>query len=270
MELHSRVALAYISWLLLIQFTSCASFSGYITKFGSLLLVTEDTRDQPATVKWTCVCAAGPIAASNYTPASNCLESCGCTPGITLISYLDFLHGFSCIKSITKSTFLMILTGGSDRSTWNCSCATLGPQVPGNIHDTTCFTTCNCTSGNFLCSTKLCYTHISCVLLGLLIDSFMPCPDPTGTSVAAKKHLSNRGVLVILLLCVVLATIALLATASYCFYYKDRLSMRQVQISSEKDLSWNSTINLISHRSASFPQYRNKISPFFKPISGIV
>ncbi|RWW04318.1 hypothetical protein BHE74_00012961 [Ensete ventricosum] len=249
MELHSRVALAYISWLLLIQFTSCASFSGYITKFGSLLLVTEDTRDQPATVKWTCVCAAGPIAASNYTPASNCLESCGCTPGITLISYLDFLHGFSCIKSITKSTFLMILTGGSDRSTWNCSCATLGPQVPGNIHDTTCFTTCNCTSGNFLCSTKL---------------------YPTGTSVAAKKHLSNRGVLVILLLCVVLATIALLATASYCFYYKDRLSMRQVQISSEKDLSWNSTINLISHRSASFPQYRNKISPFFKPISGIV
>ncbi|THU52013.1 hypothetical protein C4D60_Mb06t37120 [Musa balbisiana] len=208
MELHSRVALASISWLLLIQFTSC----GYITKFGSLLLVTEDTRDQPDTVKWTCVCAAGPMAASNYTPASNCSESCGCTP----------------------------VTGGSDRSTWNCSCAILGPQVPGNIHDTTCFTTCNCTS------------------------------DPTGTSVAAKKHLSNRGVLVILLLCVVLATIALLAVAAYCFYYKDRLSMRQVQISSEKDSSWNSTINLISHRSASFPQHRNKISLFFKPISGII
>ncbi|XP_065045747.1 receptor-like serine/threonine-protein kinase NCRK isoform X2 [Musa acuminata AAA Group] len=193
MELHSRVALASISWLLLIQFTSC-----------------EDTRDQPDTVKWTCVCAAGPIAASNYTPASNCSESCGCTPG------------------------------GSDRSTWNCSCAILGPQVPGDIHDTTCFTTCNCTS------------------------------DPTGTSVAAKKHLSNRGVLVILLLCVVLATIALLAVAAYCFYYKDRLSMRQVQISSEKDSSWNSTINLISHRSASFPQQRNKIGLFFKPISGVI
>ncbi|CAL9124120.1 unnamed protein product [Musa textilis] len=97
----------------------------------------------------------------------------------------------------------------------------------------------------------------------------MPCPDPTGTSVAAKKHLSNKGVLVILLLCVVLATIALLAVAAYCCYYKDRLSMRQVQISSEKDSSWNSTINLISHRSASFPQHQNKISLFFKPISVI-
>ena len=80
-------------------------FSGYITKFGSLLLVTEDTRDQPDTVKWTCVCAAGPIAASNYTPASNCSESCGCTPGITLISYPRLFSSpgtlFSFMTSLT-------------------------------------------------------------------------------------------------------------------------------------------------------------------------
>ncbi|WOK95399.1 receptor-like serine/threonine-protein kinase NCRK isoform X2 [Canna indica] len=132
------------------------------------------------------------------------------------------------------------IPGGPDNIMWNCSCATLGPQVPGNVHDTTCFTACNCTS------------------------------DRTETPVATKKHLSNKGLLVILLLCFLLATIALFTLAAYCFYYKERLLMQASQISSEKDLSWNSTTNLISHRFASFQPHQSKTSFLMKPISGII
>jgi len=39
----------------------------------------------------------------------------------------------------------------TDGGGWNCSCASNGTaQASRNIHDASCFTSCNCTSGMFL------------------------------------------------------------------------------------------------------------------------
>ncbi|XP_072966323.1 receptor-like serine/threonine-protein kinase NCRK isoform X1 [Typha angustifolia] len=108
---------------------------------------------------------------------------------------------------------------------WNCLCTSQQtPQAPGNIHDVNCFTACNCTSGS------------------------------TGSSKTAKNHVSKKAVVVILLLCVVLTTIAFLTSVACYFYHKDKLPLQSQIYSFEKYTSWTSRSNLLSHRSASCPE----------------
>jgi len=88
-----------------------------------------------------------------------------------------------------------------------------------------------------------------------------------GTS-SAKRHISSKGVVVILIFCVVLTTIAFLASIACYFYRKDKFSGKPPILSSDKETSWNSRTNLISQRSASFPGYQVKVKSHFNPIAG--
>lgn len=94
--------------------------------------------------------------------------------------------------------------------------------------------------------------------------------DLAGTPAVSKKNLSKKALLVIVLLCAVFATVALLALSTYCFYCNNRLPMQLSQIPSVKDMSYNSTANLINHRSAQFQPCQSKTCFFLKPISGKV
>ncbi|XVE79788.1 hypothetical protein DITRI_Ditri14bG0084000 [Diplodiscus trichospermus] len=121
---------------------------------------------------------------------------------------------------------------------WTCLCATDGfPKVA----DTTCFKACNCTAG------------------------FLP------EAPASRKHYANRVVVIILLLCVVVTTLAFLASVTCYFYRKDKCPKFPIQpsvFSSDKETSFNSATNLISHKTSLVSQPEFNISFPTKPIAG--
>ncbi|XP_074584523.1 receptor-like serine/threonine-protein kinase NCRK [Curcuma longa] len=139
-----------------------------------------------------------------------------------------------------NSSSCSCIYGGTDRMTWNCSRATLDRQVPQNILHNTNFSSCNCTL------------------------------DLAGTPAVSNKHLSKKALLIIVLLCAVFATVALLALSTYCFCCNNRLPLQLSQIPSVKDMSYNSSANLISHRSGQFQPCQSKTCFFLKPISEII
>ncbi|XP_068653294.1 receptor-like serine/threonine-protein kinase NCRK [Aristolochia californica] len=129
--------------------------------------------------------------------------------------------------------------GGSNGKKWACLCA--GENVPtasSSVTNPGCFTACNCTSG--------------------------ASSGPQSSS----KHISSKVVVYVLLLCVVLTTVAFLASIGCYLYRKDRSSLQQPVFSSDKDTSWNSATKLISQRSGSVPEFHVKISSCFPPMSG--
>ncbi|KAE8677083.1 Receptor-like serine/threonine-protein kinase NCRK [Hibiscus syriacus] len=107
---------------------------------------------------------------------------------------------------------------------WNCMCATDGfPKVAFNNHDTTCFTACNCTAGSL--------------------------PETP-----VRKNYANRIVVIVLLLCVILTTLAFLASLTCYFYRKDKCPKCPIGpevFLSDKETSCNSAANLISHKTSS-------------------
>jgi len=88
-----------------------------------------------------------------------------------------------------------------------------------------------------------------------------------GTS-SAKRRISSKGGVVIIIFCVMLTTITFLACIACYFYRKDKFSGKPPILSSDKETSWNSRTNLISQRSASFPGYQVKVKSHFNPIAG--
>ncbi|KAG8057860.1 hypothetical protein GUJ93_ZPchr0002g26101 [Zizania palustris] len=115
--------------------------------------------------------------------------------------------------------------GGS--GSWNCTCASDKAlrREHATVHGRSCFTSCNCTSGS---------------------------------SEEGKRHVSNRTVIVTLLVCVILTTIAFLGTTAYYLRRKDALSPHSHAYSFDKYTSWSSRSNLISHRSSPLPQLKPK------------
>jgi serine/threonine protein kinase len=81
------------------------------------------------------------------------------------------------------------------------------------------------------------------------------CP---GISQEGKKHVSNKTVIVTLLVCVILTTIAFLGTTAYYLRRKDALSPHSHAYSFDKYTSWSSRSNLVSHRSSPLPQPKPK------------
>ncbi|XP_073102761.1 receptor-like serine/threonine-protein kinase NCRK isoform X2 [Elaeis guineensis] len=148
------------------------------------------------------------------------------------------LHFKVAILCVGWFFWFRFISCGNPDGVWNCSCASEGTsQSPGNIHPASCFTACNCTSG---------------------------------TSTGATKHLSHKGVVVILLLCVAFTTIAFLTSIACYFYRKDQFSLPSPSFSSEKNTSWNSMTNLINHRSTSFPQCQAKNNTGFDGLTGFI
>ncbi|PIA37334.1 hypothetical protein AQUCO_03000137v1 [Aquilegia coerulea] len=165
--------------------------------------------------KWTCSCASVHQVNQTYAAGANCSSSCECNP--------------------------QIIEGKSSGDKWTCLCADEGlNKGPGSIHDSSCFTACNCTSG------------------------------PSDELKASKKHTSNKLIVYILLLSVVLTTLAFLASLGCYVYRKDKCPVQQPIFSSDKYTSCSSGTNLISHGSASVPEFNIKISSPENRITGCI
>ncbi|KAM7257254.1 hypothetical protein ACFE04_012995 [Oxalis oulophora] len=86
---------------------------------------------------------------------------------------------------------------------------------------------------------------------------------------ASKKHVSSRAVVITLLICVVLTTLAFLASLTCYMYRKDKSLIQQPVFSStDKVSSCNSATNLISYKSSSFSETVFSIGSRINPISG--
>ncbi|GAY38393.1 hypothetical protein CUMW_036350 [Citrus unshiu] len=75
---------------------------------------------------------------------------------------------------------------------------------------------------------------------------------------ASGKHISSKVVVIVLLLCVILTTIAFLMLVLCYVYRKGKFRLRSSVISSDKE-SCNSATNLISHRITSVPETRVEV-----------
>lgn len=119
--------------------------------------------------------------------------------------------------------------GGSSEGKWTCICAADGlPKVAASSLGTSCFASCTCTSGS------------------------------VSGAKASGKHISSKVVVIVLLLCVILTTIAFLTLVLCYVYRKDKFRLRSSAISSDKE-SCNSVTNLISHRITSVPETRVEV-----------
>ncbi|KAK1290734.1 Receptor-like serine/threonine-protein kinase NCRK [Acorus calamus] len=121
---------------------------------------------------------------------------------------------------------------------WTCVCASQETQTAASAAN--CSSACDCSPGS---------------------------PPITKTS---RKHISSKAVIVVLMLCVVLTTVAFLASMACYFYRKDRFHVQSSLSSSDKDTSWNSGTNLISHRSTSVSEYREKIYTEVNLFKGLI
>ncbi|XP_010264652.1 PREDICTED: receptor-like serine/threonine-protein kinase NCRK isoform X5 [Nelumbo nucifera] len=112
-------------------------------------ILCDDLSQESGMNKWTCLCASAQQGNQSYVFASNCSTSCDCIPE----------------KSV----------GGSSEERWTCICAAEGfSAAAAGIHDSTCFTACNCTSG---------LGGSSCVYRGQLKDG----------KIVAVKRLKTQG-----------------------------------------------------------------------------
>ncbi|KAK9676686.1 hypothetical protein RND81_11G093500 [Saponaria officinalis] len=114
---------------------------------------------------------------------------------------------------------------GSTGDKWSCNCA--GGQLPhlATVNKSSgCFTTCNCTSG-------------------AVSDAHHP-----------RKHVTRKIVVIILFVCLVLTTLAFIASLVCCFYQKDKHQPQKIL--SDKGSSYNSGTDLIKHKSLSQPSSR--------------
>lgn len=68
------------------------------------------------------------------------------------------------------------------------------------------------------------------------------------TPLGSKKHISSKIVVIILLICVICTTIALLASVGCYIYRRDKCPIQSPMFSSDKETSSGSTTKLISHR----------------------
>ncbi|GMP88911.1 hypothetical protein CsSME_00040718 [Camellia sinensis var. sinensis] len=125
---------------------------------------------------------------------------------------------------------------GSSEDRWTCMCSADGlPEVAAGNLSTNCFTSCNCTFGSI--------GHVD----------------------SSKKWISSKAVVIVLLICVLLTTLAFTASVACYVYRRDKCPVQGPLFSSDKDTSFSSATNLISHGASSVPEsrvYIGSINPF--------
>ncbi|CAK9167788.1 unnamed protein product [Ilex paraguariensis] len=150
-------------------------------------------------------------------------------------------QSFAISTNCSSSCDCSLAAGGSNGNKWICICAADGfPKLAADSNDTNCFTTCNCNSGS------------------------------SSGSQSSNKRISSKVVLPILLLCVILATLAFIASVVCYFYRKDKCPTQRPLFSPEKDTRCNSSTNLISHRFSSVSDYKIYLGSPVNPISGCI
>ncbi|XP_061376722.1 receptor-like serine/threonine-protein kinase NCRK [Gastrolobium bilobum] len=124
-------------------------------------------------------------------------------------------------------------------SIWTCICDPNGfPKVTADGRNPYCFNACNCNWG------------IARIPLG------------------SKKHISTKIVVVILLICVTCTTIAFLASVVCYVWRRERGPIQSPMISSDKETSYSSPSNLLSHRTSSVPETKVTINSPISHIAG--
>lgn len=124
-------------------------------------------------------------------------------------------------------------------SIWRCQCPADGlPKVAADGQYTNCFAACNCTIGSL------------------------------GDTESSKTHISSKVVVVVLLICVILTTLAFLSSVACYFYRKDKSAIQPPVSSSDRETSFNSAANLISHRTYSRSEPKTVINSPIKQIKG--
>ncbi|CAH2060308.1 unnamed protein product [Thlaspi arvense] len=109
-----------------------------------------------------------------------------------------------------------------DRDQWVCLCPTNGfPIIAIAGSNSSCFTACNCSAG--------------------------PISE---TKSSKKQSLSRKLVLVILVFCVVLTSIAFLASMFCYICRRSEVSGQTPSVSSDRESSWHSSSNLITRKSS--------------------
>ena len=106
-------------------------------------------------------------------------------------------------------------------------------------------------------NTKKVSCHFYCFLTGALSEAE-----------SSKNHVSNKAVVVILLLCVIITTLAFLCSIACYFYRRDKSAIQPPVFSSDRETSFNSDANLISHRSYSLPETKITVNSPIKHITG--
>ncbi|KAM1149103.1 hypothetical protein ACFX13_030381 [Malus domestica] len=120
-------------------------------------------------------------------------------------------------------------------TTWTCICAANGlPKVAADGHDPNCFTACNCTYGYL------------------------------NAAQHSKNRLPSKVVVIILLACVILTTLAFISSVACYFCRRAKCSIQPPIFSSDTETSCNSASNLISYKSSLFETKINMDSPISK------
>ncbi|KAJ9540348.1 hypothetical protein OSB04_026854 [Centaurea solstitialis] len=148
----------------------------------------------------------------------------------------------SCL--ITKQDAIMPkiaadVPGTPDINKWTCTCYTNTWNQQMAI-PTNCSSSCDCSSGSL------------------------------SERESSKNQFSSKAVLIILLLCMVVTTLAIFGSVM-CYVYRKHNSPKQLPLSSsDKDTSYNSTSNLISYKTASMPESKIYIHSPTNPITGFM
>ncbi|KAK4763508.1 hypothetical protein SAY87_012946 [Trapa incisa] len=146
-------------------------------------------------------------------------------------------NGNSILESNCSSSCNCSAVKGSNGGWWSCKCGDNGfPRIASQIQDTACFSSCNCTSG---------------ALNGIPISG---------------KNQSSKIVVVTLLLCAILTTIAFLSSIMCYLHRKKSFSIEAPAFSSEKEASCDSA-NLVDSVTSSVLKTKSSISPHSSPFT---
>uniref|UniRef100_A0A1J3HF20 non-specific serine/threonine protein kinase n=1 Tax=Noccaea caerulescens TaxID=107243 RepID=A0A1J3HF20_NOCCA len=138
-------------------------------------------------------------------------------------------------------------------SNWTCTCFSSGNQ--SDILESNCSTSCNCRPerDQWVCLCPL--NGFPIIAIGGSNSScFTSCncsAGPIGETKSSKKQsLSKKLVLLILILCVVLTSIAFLASMVCYICRRNKFSGQTPSVSSDRESSWHSSANLITRKSS--------------------
>ncbi|KRH26452.1 hypothetical protein GLYMA_12G175300v4 [Glycine max] len=93
-------------------------------------------------------------------------------------------------------------------------------------------------------------------------------PGTVRKPLGSKKQISSKIVVIFLSICVICTTIAFLTSVVCHVYRRDKGPIQSPMISSDKETSYSSTTNLISHRTSSVPETKVAITSPISHITG--
>ncbi|XP_023753111.1 receptor-like serine/threonine-protein kinase NCRK [Lactuca sativa] len=135
------------------------------------------------------------------------------------------------------------ISENSSQNKWKCTCPSDKLPEVATSHESNCFRSCNCNSGSLSEAQSL------------------------------KKQFSSKAVLIILLLCMVITTLAIFTSVMCLYIYRKHTCPKKqppLSSSSDKDTSYNSSTNLISYKTSSLQNSKIYIHSPKNPITGFI